>query len=102
MLTLLGLQVLSQSALAYYRTELSEQGRNILDSILRSYPKRLDLWNLYMDQVDLLLCPASGYHCPDTRTLTMFDCNRKANGVPRAKCVRCSSAAPRQTCRPAR
>ena len=44
-------QALSQAALAYYRSELAEQGRNILDSVLRSYPKRLDLWNLYIDQV---------------------------------------------------
>ena len=43
--------MLSQAALAYYRSQLAEQGRNILDRVLRSYPKRLDLWNLYIDQV---------------------------------------------------
>ena len=44
-------QVLSQTAVAYFRAGLGEQGRNILDSVLRSYPTRLDLWNLYADQV---------------------------------------------------
>ena len=26
-----------------------EEGRNIFDNILKNYPKRLDIWNIYID-----------------------------------------------------
>ena len=66
-------QVLSQTAVAYFRAGQHEQGRNILDSVLRSYPKRLDLWFLYADQVRK---PAL-LHC----------CMRDAQGADTGLCV---------------
>ena len=29
----------------------AERGRGVLESVLRNYPKRIDLWSLYIDQV---------------------------------------------------
>lgn len=43
--------MLTQTALAHFRGPSAEQGRNILEAMLRTYPKRLDLWNVYIDQV---------------------------------------------------
>ncbi|KAK9804637.1 hypothetical protein WJX73_002075 [Symbiochloris irregularis] len=45
------IKVLTQTALAHFKSGTSaEQGRNIFESILRNYPKRLDLWNVCIDQ----------------------------------------------------
>ena len=30
----------------------ADRGRSIFESILRNYPKRLDLWSVYLDQVN--------------------------------------------------
>ncbi len=44
-------QVLSQAALAQFKAGDAERGRGIFEVILRNYPKRLDLWSVYLDQV---------------------------------------------------
>ncbi len=32
-----------------------ERGRGVFEGILRNYPKRLDLWSIYLDQACALL-----------------------------------------------
>ena len=46
-------QVLSQAALLEFHKGSADRGRSIFESILRNYPKRLDLWSVYLDQVTL-------------------------------------------------
>lgn len=43
-------QVLSQAALTEFKTGDPERGRGVFEGILRNYPKRLDLWSIYLDQ----------------------------------------------------
>ena len=45
-----GAQLLSAAALAEFRAGGAERGRSIFEGILRNYPKRLDLWSVYLDQ----------------------------------------------------
>jgi rRNA biogenesis protein RRP5 len=42
--------IISKSALLYYKYQYHEQARHMFESILKSYPKRTDLWNVYIDQ----------------------------------------------------
>ena len=44
-------QVLSQAALIEFHKGTADRARSIFESILRNYPKRLDLWSVYLDQV---------------------------------------------------
>ena len=50
------MQVLSQAALIEFHKGSSDRGRSIFESILRNYPKRLDLWSVYLDQARALNC----------------------------------------------
>ena len=45
-------QVLSQAALIEFHKGSADRGRSIFESILRNYPKRLDLWSVYLDQAN--------------------------------------------------
>ena len=42
--------LVSHAALLHYRAGMREQGRHMFESILKSYPKRTDLWGVYLDQ----------------------------------------------------
>ncbi|EFJ44854.1 rRNA processing protein Rrp5/programmed cell death protein 11 [Volvox carteri f. nagariensis] len=44
------IKALVRAALAEFRLGSAERGRGILEGVLRNYPKRLDLWNVYIDQ----------------------------------------------------
>ncbi|BDA47226.1 probable protein RRP5 homolog [Coccomyxa sp. Obi] len=44
------IKVLSQAALTEFKTGDPERGRGVFEGILRNYPKRLDLWSIYLDQ----------------------------------------------------
>ena len=46
----MSLQLLTHTALAEFKVGSSERGRNIFEGVLRSYPKRLDIWSQYLDQ----------------------------------------------------
>jgi len=48
-------QVFTQTALLEYRHGSQERGRGIFEEVLRTYPKRLDIWNTYLDQVRTVL-----------------------------------------------
>ncbi|KAG2498018.1 hypothetical protein HYH03_004276 [Edaphochlamys debaryana] len=43
-------KALVRTALAEFRLGSAERGRGILEGVLRNHPKRLDLWNVYIDQ----------------------------------------------------
>ena len=45
------LQVITQAALAEFRQGNRERGRSLFEGVLRNYPRRLDLWSVYLDQV---------------------------------------------------
>ena len=93
-----GVQVLSQTAVAYFRAGLQEQGRSILDSVLRSYPKRLDLWFLYADQARRQPTPV-----PEPgAVLELGAGRRRPSGERRPGSGPCLSAGPTPTCRRAR
>ena len=44
------IKAIAQNALLEYRAGDPERGRNLYESVLLSYPKRTDLWNVYLDQ----------------------------------------------------
>ena len=48
-------QVISRAALLEFRCGSAERGRGIFEGVLRNYPKRLDLWSIYIDQVRALV-----------------------------------------------
>ncbi len=48
------LQVITQAGLLEFKAGSAERGRSIFEGVLRNYPKRLDLWSVYLDQVDPL------------------------------------------------
>ena len=43
--------MLRGAALTEFAGGDAERGRGIFESVLRNYPKRLDLWSVYIDQV---------------------------------------------------
>ena len=43
--------MLSQAALIEFHKGSADRGRSIFEGILRNFPKRLDLWSVYLDQV---------------------------------------------------
>ncbi|XP_074591876.1 rRNA biogenesis protein RRP5-like [Curcuma longa] len=44
------IKFISQTALMEFKSGRPDQGRSLLESILREYPKRTDLWSIYLDQ----------------------------------------------------
>ncbi|KAH7441212.1 hypothetical protein KP509_03G029000 [Ceratopteris richardii] len=44
------IKVISQAAIAEFKIGSAEHARNLFESILRNYPKRVDLWSVYLDQ----------------------------------------------------
>lgn len=45
------IKVISRAALLEFKTGSMERARSIFEGILRNYPKRTDLWSVYLDQV---------------------------------------------------
>lgn len=45
------IKFISQTALLEFKSGVPDRGRSMLESILREYPKRTDLWSIYLDQV---------------------------------------------------
>jgi hypothetical protein len=44
-------KAISHAALLEFRGGSAERGRSMMEGVLRNYPKRLDLWSMYIDQV---------------------------------------------------
>lgn len=43
-------RMISQAALLEFKAGDPERGRSLFEGVLRSYPRRLDLWSVYLDQ----------------------------------------------------
>ncbi|KAF5737374.1 protein RRP5 isoform X2 [Tripterygium wilfordii] len=44
------IKFISQTAILEFKCGVPERGRSLLEGILREYPKRTDLWSIYLDQ----------------------------------------------------
>lgn len=44
------IKVISQTAIFEFKFGSVERGRNLFEGILRNYPKRTDIWSIYLDQ----------------------------------------------------
>lgn len=55
-------KVISQVAIMEFKIGSPERGRTIFEGVVRNYPRRTDLWSVYLDQVSshnsnvLLVC----------------------------------------------
>uniref|UniRef100_A0A383V4G5 S1 motif domain-containing protein n=1 Tax=Tetradesmus obliquus TaxID=3088 RepID=A0A383V4G5_TETOB len=56
-------KALLRAALAEFRGGCAERGRSVLEGLLANYPKRTDIWNVYIDQ------EVKGGDAPRTRAL---------------------------------
>ena len=45
------IKFLSQTAILEFKCGVPDEGRSRFELILREYPKRTDLWSVYLDQV---------------------------------------------------
>lgn len=45
------IKFISQSAILEFKTGVPDRGRSMFEGMLREYPKRTDLWSVYLDQV---------------------------------------------------
>jgi hypothetical protein len=43
-------KAISHAALLEFRAGSAERGRSMMEGVLRNYPRRLDLWSVYIDQ----------------------------------------------------
>ncbi|KAL5101431.1 hypothetical protein RYX36_005758 [Vicia faba] len=44
------IKFISQTAILEFKTGLPDRGRSLFEKVLREYPKRTDLWSVYLDQ----------------------------------------------------
>eukprot|EP00250_Pteridium_aquilinum_P021384 c25103_g1_i1 orf=322-6036(-) len=52
------IKIISQAAITGFKIGSAERARNLFEGILRNYPKRVDLWSVYLDQ-EIVLGDAS-------------------------------------------
>jgi len=45
------IKFISQTAILEFKIGVPDRGRSLFEGILRDYPKRTDLWSVYLDQV---------------------------------------------------
>lgn len=48
------IKFISQTAILEFKIGVPDRGRSLFEGILRDYPKRTDLWSVYLDQVHTL------------------------------------------------
>lgn len=48
------IKFISQTAIHEFKCGVPDRGRSMFEGILREYPKRTDLWSVYLDQVKFL------------------------------------------------
>ncbi|CAN1306960.1 rRNA biogenesis protein RRP5 [Linum perenne] len=44
------IKFITQAAILEFKSGLADRGRNMFEGVLREYPKRTDLWSIYIDQ----------------------------------------------------
>lgn len=47
------IKFISQTAILEFKSGVPDRGRSMFEGMLREYPKRTDLWNVYLDQVKI-------------------------------------------------
>lgn len=45
------IKFISQTAILEFKCGVPDRGRSMFEGMLREYPKRTDLWSIYLDQV---------------------------------------------------
>lgn len=45
------IKFITQSAILEFKCGIPDRGRSMFEGMLREYPKRTDLWSVYLDQV---------------------------------------------------
>ena len=45
------IKFIPQTAILEFKSGAPDRGRSMFEGILREYPKRTDLWSIYLDQV---------------------------------------------------
>lgn len=45
------IKFISQTAILEFKNGVADRGRSMFEGILSEYPKRTDLWSIYLDQV---------------------------------------------------
>lgn len=45
------IKFITQTAILEFKCGLPDRGRSLFEGVLREYPKRIDLWSVYLDQV---------------------------------------------------
>ena len=50
------IKFLSQTAILEFKCGVPDRGRSMFEGMLREYPKRTDLWSVYLDQVNTFRC----------------------------------------------
>lgn len=48
------IKFISQAAILQFKSGVPDRGRSMFEGMLREYPKRTDLWSIYLDQVSKL------------------------------------------------
>lgn len=49
------IKFITQTAISEFKTGVPDRGRSMFEGMLREYPKRTDLWSVYLDQVSKLI-----------------------------------------------
>ena len=77
------LQVISQTAIQEFKQGSAERGRSMLESCLRNYPTRLDVWSQYLDQASL--CESAHLRMCSSLTCSIMQvhCHCHAPGIAR-------------------
>ena len=55
------IKFISQTAILEFKCGNADRGRSLFEGVLREYPKRTDLWSVYLDQVRYI--PLLHYFC---------------------------------------
>jgi len=45
------IKFISKTAILEFKSGVPDRGRSMFEGVLREYPKRTDLWSVYLDQV---------------------------------------------------
>ncbi len=65
------IKVISRAAILEFRIGSPERARILFEGILRNYPKRTDLWSVYVDQVFLLVLLFVGLNHASTTLINL-------------------------------
>lgn len=47
------IKFITKTAIEEFKSGVPDRGRSLFENMLREYPKRTDLWSVYLDQVSI-------------------------------------------------